>query len=328
MAEDERGADPEGPEDEPIDIPTETAVGEEGGERVEDLETDPTTQAAADPDPDPDAPAASGVEGYPRWHGELSTGRAFPTIARQEITRTWNDLWGRIAIVFVIAYALVFIGSLNTVGPQGHTMDNALRFVDLLRWGALVVAAIMAGPALLEDRLHGALELYLSRAVTRVDYLVGKIGAVLDLTAVVVVVPGIVYWVATYFLFTEHPEAWTVFPLAVIVYGLLWAVMVSGLALGLACVSRSSRATALILFAVFAIADVLITDILEAITRSEALQVLSPFSAHGQQVGWLFQAAEPFGFPYWWGLIEIVGLIAVGWALVWWKHPRLAGVET
>lgn len=299
------------PEEDLDAFPTETAVGEAGGAG----------------EAEPDAEAGAGVEGYPSWHGQLSTGRTFPVIARHEISRTWNDLWGRIAIVFVVAYALVFIGSLQTAGPDAHTTGNALRFVDTLRWGALVLAAIMAGPALLEDRLHGALELYLSRAVTRLDYLAGKIGAVLDLTAVVVIVPGIVYWVATYFLFTEHPEQWLLFPLGVIAYGLLWALMVTGVALGLACVSKSSRATALILFGVFAIADLLISDILQGITRNEALQILSPFSAHAQQVGWLFQAPEQFGFPYWWGIVELVVLMALGWALVWWKHPRLAGVE-
>lgn len=273
-------------------------------------------------------PVGEGVEGYPRWEGELSEARTFPVIALQEIKRTWEDLWGRVAIAVVAAYALVYIGSLQSAGAQVHTMDTALTFLDNLRWGSLALAAIMAGPALLEDRLHNALELYLSKAVTRFDYLAGKIGATFEMATVALVVPGLVYWVATWFLFTDHPGAWTFrFPLAVIVYGLIWAVVVCGLGLGLSCVSRSSRAAALLLFGVFAAADIVVADLLEGLTRVQELQILSPFSAHAQQVGWLFQTSEPFAFPYWWGLVELAVLAAIGWGLVYWKHPRLAGVE-
>lgn len=268
-----------------------------------------------------------GVEGYPRWDGYLSTGRTWPVILGQEIRRTWEDLWGRIAITVVIAYALVFIGSLQSAGSTAHSYDTVLLFVGNLRWGALALAAIMAGPALLEDRLQGSLELYLSRAVTRADYLAGKIGATFSLTTVAIVVPAIIYWVVTLFLFTDHPARWTWFLPAALVYGLIWAGMVTGVGLGLACISRSSRAAALILFGAFAVADVLVANVLEGITRAGAARVISPLAAHGQQVGWLFTAELPFAFPFWWGLVELAVLAALGWALVWWKHPRLAGVD-
>lgn len=269
-----------------------------------------------------------GVEGYPRWDGHLGSGRTLPIILRQEVRRTWNDLWGRIVITVALAYALVSIGSLGRVGVDLHTYDTAFTFVDILRWFALFMAAVMAGPALLEDKLHGTLELYLSRAVTRLDYLGGKVGATFGLTSAIIVIPAIIYWVVTLFIFPEHPGGWVVwFVPAVLVYGVLWAAVVAGLGLGLACIARSSLATALVLIGAFAIADVLITDVLQGITRAEALNILSPFAAHGQQVGWLFGTELPFEFPFWWGLAELAVLLAVGWALVWWKHPRLAGVE-
>lgn len=268
------------------------------------------------------------VEGYPHWDGELSKERTYPRIILQELKRTWQDPWGLIAIVLVASFALFYVASLQTSGITAHTQDNAMRFLNLLRWGSLGLAAVMAGPAFLEDRVHGALQLYLSRAVTRLDYLAGKIGATYGLATLAMLGPGLIYWIVTFLLFQEHPTAWMRFPLGVIVYSLLWGAVVTGLGLGLSSVSRSSRATALILFGSFAVADVFISDILQGITKSESLQILSPFSAHAQQIGWLFKFKLPFDFPYWWGLIHIALLIGVGWFLVYWKHPRLEGVES
>lgn len=268
-----------------------------------------------------------GVEGYPPWEGSLTASHPIATIIKHEIKRTWEDLFGLIAIVLVAATALFMITSLQVAGPSAHTLDRGLRTLNLLRWGPLGLAAIMAGPALLEDRLHGALELYLSRAMTTFDYLAGKIGAVYGMSALALIGPGLLYWIVSFFIFETQPDHWMRFPAGVVLYGLIWATFVSGLGLGLASVSDSSAATGLTLFGGVAIADVFISNVLSGVAATDALRVISPFAMLGQQVEWIFQGTNPYDFPYWWGLLGLAVLSAVGWLLVWRFHPRLEGVE-
>ena len=207
-------------------------------------------------------------------------------------------------------------------------MDSFVEFLGLLRWAGLALAAVAAGPALLEDAQRGALELYLSRAVTRLDYLAGKVLAVFGLAFAAMAGPGLLYWAGTFVVFDDQPQGWLWAWAGIVGYAFLWSLVVAGIGLGLSCVARSSRAASLILFGGVAGIGILFEVILGVITRDETLQVASPMSNMAQQVVWLFPGTDaPFAYPWWWGLIALVMLLLVGWGLVWWRHPRLKGVE-
>lgn len=272
-----------------------------------------------------------GLAGYARWQGELARGPMFPVVMSREVRRAWKNVWSFYALILVFAYTIVFVGGLYTAGQTRgstvHTMDTFLDFLNLVRWGSLAVAAVMAGPALLEDARRGALELYLARAVSRGEYLLGKILAVFGMAFAALAAPGIVYWVASFFLFDEHPKGWLLAPGGIVLYSAMWAVLVAGLGMGLSSVARSSRGATLALFGGLAVVDVLLANLLQAITRAPEAQILSPFSAVAQQAGWIFGATPPFGFPEWWGLAHWAALALVGWGLVAWKHPRIPGEE-
>lgn len=278
-----------------------------------------------------------GVAAYPRWKGPLSTGPAFPVILAEELQRFRRSTWGLMALLLPLALAVFWVGSLNTLaGARSvaavHTMDNFLLFLNsssvglpLLRLLSVIGAAVIAGPALLDDARRGALELYLSRGIAQRDYLLGKVLAVVGVAAAIVVLPGLLYWATSYVMFDEQPAGWVWVPLGVLVDGVLWGLMIGGLGLGLSAVSKSSRAAALLLAGGIFIADTIVANLLEAITRDGRVQVMSPISAMAQQSEWLFGTPGRFGFPAWWGLVLIALLIAVGWALVALKRPRLAG---
>lgn len=271
-----------------------------------------------------------GTHPYPRWTGALGRAPAFPVIAAQEVRRAVNNQWSRVALTVAFAYVVVYLGSLwaQTNEPRRHTWEQYLYFLDVLRWAALALAATMAGPALLEDQRKGALELYLSRAVTRFDHLAGKVLAVLGLTWVAMVGPALLYFGFSFVLFENHPENWNWAWAGALGYTAIWAIVVAGAGLGLSCVMRSSRAATITLFAGLAALDKLVADLLNAITRSGSVQVISPFSALEQQKTWLFLQDAPYAFPWWWGLITLGVVAGLGWALVLWRHPRVAGVET
>jgi ABC-type transport system involved in multi-copper enzyme maturation permease subunit len=270
-----------------------------------------------------------GVLSYPRWRGELREGPAVFVVAGEEIRRAWNSTWTRTGLILVAAYTVMYLGSLFTAkqarGDAVHSMDNFLFFLHNIRWGALFLAAMMGGPALLEDRRRGALELYLSRAVTKADYLGGKILAVFGISTLAMVGPALLYFALSFALFEQQPDNWLQAPLGGIVYGLMWGAMVGGLALGISCVARGSLGAALVLLGSFLIVEVVVSLLLAGITNSPLIRIASPFAAMTQQSSWLFGHPGGFAFPEWWG-IALWGLLTVlGWALVAWKHPRMAG---
>jgi len=273
-----------------------------------------------------------GVATYPRWYGTLSGPPAWAVIAGQEIRKTWLGFWGRVVILLALGWSLVQVANLYTL-TQGrspstiHTVDNFLSFLHLISWASLGVAAVMSGPALLEDARRGALELYLARSITTREYLAGKVVAVFGLSAAVFIACAAIYWLGAMMVVGTQPANWSTIILPAAAYGLVWALVVSGVGLGVSSVARSSVAAALLLFGGFAIGDLLVSDLFASVTNSDAAKLLSPFAAMEQQRTWLFSAKAPFNFPDWWGAVELLVLIGVGWALVAWKHPRIKGEE-
>lgn len=270
------------------------------------------------------------VQGYPKWDGELSNSPRFITIVAQEVRRAMQNQWARAALLFAVGYGIISIGSLFSArsNPTVHSVANFVTFISLLRWAALAVASIMAGPALLEDSQKGALELYRSRGVSRWSYLAGKVLAVSGLAFVAIAAPGLVYWAGTYVMFDTHPDGWGFVAFGVLGDALIWSLVITGLGLGLSAVARSTRASTIVLFgAVFGL-NVLFSNILGGITKRGDFAVISPIAAMGQQVEWLYPGAKaPLEFPSWWGLVALATLLLIGWGLVWWRQPRIKGVE-
>lgn len=278
-----------------------------------------------------------GVHGYPRWKGALSQRSSVAVVAADEVALAVRGFWVQIALALAFAYALFSIGNLSTASRGGagtHTMDGFLFFLNFLRWAPLVVAGVLAGPMLLEDKRYGALELYLSRAVTRLEYLLGKTLSVVGLSFLALVGPALVYYLATLLLFPTHPEPWAWVPLGILAYGLMWAAMVTGLGLGLSCIVKGSRGATLILLGSFAALDVFTNNVyagnqrlVDVLVPGGSAQILSPMNALAQQSEWLFGTPGEFAFPLEWGLGLWAALTAAGWLLVAFRHPRLGGVE-
>lgn len=276
-----------------------------------------------------------GVHGYPRWTGTLASRPGVLTIAEEEIRRATNNLWIQMAIVLAAAYAIAAMGQLSSLSRGGagvHTVAQFVAFLDLVPWAGLLVAAVMGAPLLLEDQRHGALELYLSRAVTLPEYLAGKILALLGVSTLAVAVPIVVYYLGTLLLFKEHPAGWEWALPGALAWAFLWIVLTCGLALGLAAASRSSRGATIALLGAFAVLDVFVNNLavggdrlVDVLIPGGAARIVSPLNAWDAQLEWLVGAAASAGFPSWWGLVEWAALVALGWGLLVWGRPRLGG---
>jgi ABC-type transport system involved in multi-copper enzyme maturation permease subunit len=270
------------------------------------------------------------VTGYPRWQGQLSSAPRIWSIILQETRRAYNDQWGRSALILAFGYSVITIGQLAFAAntrPNILTKDIFLDVLGLLRWVALGMAAVCAGGALLDDDRRGAIELYLSRSVTRWTYLLGKVLAVVGLTFATMFGPALVFYGASFFVFENQPEGWAWVILGAAGFSAIWSLVVAGLGLGISCLVRSSRAASIILFAGVAGMDIVLGKLLSAITKSDNVKVLSLMSDMDQQATWLFNMDAPLAFPWWWGTIALAVAMTLGWALVWLRHPRLRGVN-
>jgi ABC-type transport system involved in multi-copper enzyme maturation permease subunit len=272
-----------------------------------------------------------GAHPYPRWEGPMRTGSPVGIIAMQEVRRTVLNFWSQMVLLLVLAYTIVYLGQLFQSARGGasdiHTLKTYVDFLNDLRFGALAVGGLMAGPALLEDVRKGGLELYLSRAVTKWDYLVGKILAVFGIVTATMAVPAILYWLTTIILFKQHPDHWGLALAGALGYSLLWALFVSGVGLGISSVARSPLGAALLLIIGTVLLELFVVAFLQPITRQKILQLVSPLTALRAQTDWLFKYKSGVGFDYVWGLLVLGLLILVGWGLVAWKHPRVRGAE-
>lgn len=271
-----------------------------------------------------------GVATYPRWDGPLKQGSLFGIVAAQEVRRAFRGTWSLLAIGGGLAWGFASVVELyqnRNAGDTEFTKDGMLAMLHQLRWFSLAVAALVGGPTLLEDARRGALELYLSRAVTAFDYITGKVVAVVGLSTLTMFVPALAYYVTSFVFFDKQPEGWNTILGGALLYSLLWGLIVSGLALGLSSVGRNSIGTILILFGGFAGLDIIVGQLLSGLTGDEKWQVLSPFASLEQQSKWIFDVAPEYRFPYYWGLLELAVLFVLGWALLAWRHPRIRGEE-
>lgn len=260
---------------------------------------------------------------YPKFTGALTGMPPALSIAREQFLRIYRNTWTTIALAVFLGLAV-----LAQFTSQLSGMDRIASALNILQWGALGVAAIGAGPAFIDDERSGALELYHARGVSRRSYILGKSLGVWSIVVLAVLVPGLAYYLSGLFTTDDITTEWQWGWAGVLGRSLIWGTVMTGLGLGLSCALRSSRAASLVLFGgVFGL-DIVLSTLLSSLTRSDTFQLLSPLSSLQQQDGWLFVNGEaPFDFPFWWGLLVLAGIAAVGWALVALRAPRVRGVD-
>lgn len=271
-----------------------------------------------------------GAAAYQRWPGTLSTKSRVFAVAGDEMRRLRTNNWGFLAVGAGLGWGIASAVELYQFRDAGvpHALEGFLAMLDQLLWFVLAAAAVVGAPTILEDARRGALELYLSRPVTRWEYLAGKALALLALCMTIFAGSILIYTIAAYGFFDEQPKGWTWAPVAGLAYGALWSLLAVGAALGISCVARNGRAAAILLFGGAVVLHVTAANVLPQLTEADWLSIFSPFNAMAGVRPWLWQSADYTSeFPPWWGLTEVLALAASGWALVAWRHPRVKGED-
>ena len=221
-------------------------------------------------------------------------------------------------------YAVTNIPQLGIVAPIGGKM-----FGDFLNGQIFfaILFAVFGGAGLVANDLRtGAILVYLSRPLTRRDYVLGKLGVMLVLTLGVTLLPGVLLYFVAFTLapatFRTWDQAW-ILP-AVVLQSLVVSLTVSLLILAISALSRSARIAGLGLVMLY-IGSEMIRGILRMLLRVPETGLVS-IQADLKAIGVALFGNVTRGLPPGWVLPSIV-LLLVGAACLLILRKRVRAVE-
>jgi len=141
----------------------------------------------------------------------------------------------------------------------------------------VLMLSVFGGAGLVANDLRtGAILVYLSRPLTRRDYVLGKLGVLLALNLGVTLVPGLLLYAAALGLAPEQYLEWGLWWIgpAIVLQATLMSVTMSAVALAVSSLSKSARIAGLAFFGLVVGLDVA-RGILVHIVRADWASVLS-----------------------------------------------------
>ena len=194
--------------------------------------------------------------------------------------------------------------------------------------GLSILLAIFGGSGLVANDLRtGAILVYLSRPLTRRDYILGKLGVMLTLTLGVTLVPGVLLWIVAVTLAPEQFRTWDhawILP-AVVLQAFVISLVVSLLTLAISALSRSARIAGLA-FVMFVVGSEIFRAVLRQFVRVPQTALVS-VQADLRAIGAaLFENSER-GLPPGWILPALtLAVVAAGCLLILRKRVRAVEV--
>ncbi len=190
------------------------------------------------------------------------------------------------------------------------------EFLQLQGWLFCFFITIWVGSGLIaNDKRENALQIYLSKPLTRVEYIAGKFIILATFLLMVTWVPGILLLVLQMLFagnFTFIRQNAFLFP-AITLYSFLYVILVSFTMLALSSTSKSSRFVAVIYAGVVFFSDG-IYGLLRLVTHSTSLSFLS-FNTNLRQLGAvIFRMSPEYATP--WGISFLTLLAIIGIALL------------
>jgi hypothetical protein len=210
-------------------------------------------------------------QGYQHWKGQLS-GHAWRWLAivRNGVRVQQKNLLLRLLLLMAWVPAMALIGVVAVWGlieqqsesvlglaravlPADIVLDPhayraavwtvAYSFFFKTEMVFIMLLVVLAGPGLISrDLRFNALPLYFSRSLTRLDYLLGKLGVIGALVAAVAVVPAVVAYLVGVCFSLDLGVVRDTYPLLLgsVAYGLVISLSVGTLILALSSFSRRS----------------------------------------------------------------------------------------
>ena len=270
-------------------------------------------------------------QGYRRYAGGKAPGRGWTVIATAGIRsvlskRSFIGLmlmaWFPFVVRAVQIYAAANLPQAAFLKPTSETFR---QFLDQQQIFVFFVTVYIGAGLIANDRRANALQIYLSKPLTRAEYIFGKLAILMIFLLLVTWVPAIVLLIVQIAFsgsFTFFRDNIFLFP-AITVFSFIQVTMVAATMLALSSLSNSSRYVGILYTAVIFFTQA-IYGVVYAVTRSSAMSWIS-VSANLTQIGdVIFRLPPKYDTPWIVSLFVIVALIA-GSGLV--LERRVRGVE-
>jgi ABC-2 type transport system permease protein len=222
-------------------------------------------------------------QGYRRYAGtRAAPGRAWSVIAKAGI-RTMlgrRPFLGLLLVAWIPFFVRAVLIYLSTSLPQAAFLTADPRtfrqFLEMQEVFMFFIAVYAGAGLIANDRRANALQIYLSKPLTRVEYVAGKLAVLLTFLLLVTWVPAIVLLLVQIMFsgsFRFVIDNAFLFP-AITVFAFIQAIVVSLAMLALSSLSNSSRYVG-ILYAALIFFSQAIYGVVLLITRDSALAWLS-----------------------------------------------------
>ena len=271
-------------------------------------------------------------QGYRRYGGlKARTGTGWMVITRAGIRtqfakRAFLGLlllsWLPFFVRAVQIYAAANLPQAQFLALTGETFR---QFLDQQQTFVFFITVYVGAGLIANDRRANALQIYLSKPLTRLEYIFGKLSILMFFLLLVTWVPAIVLLIvqisfAGNFVFLKNNLY--LFP-AITLFSFIMVTMVASAMLALSSLSKSSRYVAILYAAVIFFTQA-IYGVLSVVTRSTQLSWIS-FPANLAQMGdVIFRLTPKYSTPWPVALLMIVGLVAVSAFIL---ERRVRGIE-
>jgi len=271
-------------------------------------------------------------QGYRRYGGKREPiGRTWAVIARSGIMNmVRRRLFLGLLLVawapFVVHAVLLYVGANY---PQAAILSPTPKtFRDFFGWQTPFVffVTIYVGAGLIaNDRRANALQIYLSKPLTRAEYIVGKLAVLLAFLVGVTWLPAILLLVLQIMFagsFTFVRNNLFLFP-AITLFAAIQVFTAAFAMLALSSMSRSSRFVG-IMYAGLIFFTAALYNALRAITGTSAFAWLSPTDCLEIIANAVFRTPSGYRVPVWVAFASIVALMTASVLIL---ERRVRGVE-
>jgi ABC-2 type transport system permease protein len=272
-------------------------------------------------------------QGYRRYGGlKARTGTGWMVIARAGIRSQLakRAFLGLLLLSFLPFFARAIQIYLAVNFPQTGDLlavkpDLFRQFLDQQQIWVFFITVYVGAGLIANDRRANALQIYLSKPLTRAEYIFGKLAILMAFLLLVTWVPALLLLIVQIAFagnFSFLLKNLYLFP-AITVFAFIQVTMVAAAMLALSSLSKSSRYVAILYAAVIFFSQA-IYGVLTVVTRSTQLSWIS-FPANLSQLGdVIFRMPSKYDTPWPVALLMIVGLIAVSGFIL---ERRVRGIE-
>jgi ABC-2 type transport system permease protein len=232
------------------------------------------------------------------------------------------------AIPFLVRCVMVYFSTIAGSTLPAFAQVNAGFFETFLRQQMFFafLISIYAGAGLISNDLKAnALQIYLSKPITRQDYFLGKLGVLAFFLALPTLVPALLLFLITVLFKADAvfflKNIWMLGP--ILGYSALIVFTYALTVLALSAMTRSSRFAGINFAALFFFTQILY-GILSAIFRSSGLGWIAVGNNLAQVGASLFDVSLPYKSPVWLSFAILFVLMA---ASSWIVHRKIQAVE-